>query len=172
MNPSKLSSWLFTLSLIFISQASAALYEDVCKAAAEDRAGCLKVLKAQPQIVLAKNDMELAKVILEFALKKGTEAQNYLKEMMKTNPKLAVKNCATIHYDEVVGSFRSSLGELESDDTITASYDAKVAGDGAVTCDAELASAKIKIPAISALNKDIKLISRIAFLATDRLPEE
>ncbi|KAL5080787.1 hypothetical protein RYX36_009208 [Vicia faba] len=171
MNPSKLSSLLLTLSLIFISQASCALYEEVCKAAAEDSARCLQVLKDQPRIALAKNDMELSKLVVEFALKKGTEAQNYLKEMMKTNPAPAIKDCATTHYDGVVGSFRSSLGELKSD-TETANYDAKAAGDGAETCDVALAKAKINIPAISALNKEIKLISKIAFLATDRLPEQ
>ncbi|XP_058773386.1 uncharacterized protein LOC131647507 [Vicia villosa] len=170
MNPSKLSSLLFTLSLIFISQASCALYEDVCKGAMEDSARCLQVLKAEPRIASAKNEMELCKLVLEFALKKGTEAQKYLKEMMKTNPAAAIKDCATTHYDEVVESFKSSLGELKVD-PITANYDAKVAGDGAVTCDTALAREKINIPAISALNKEIKLISKIAFLATNKLPE-
>ncbi|CAK8532796.1 unnamed protein product [Lathyrus sativus] len=173
MNPSKLFSslLLFTLSLIFISQASAALYEDVCLAAAEDSAQCLEVLKAVPQIASANTDMELCKLVLKFAIKEGTEAQNSLKEMVKTNPTVAVKNCATIHYDEIVGSFKSSTRELYSD-TLTSNYDAKLAADGAVACDAELDREKISIPAISDLNRKMKLISKIAFLATDRLPEE
>ncbi|XP_004489730.1 uncharacterized protein [Cicer arietinum] len=171
MNPSKLSSLLLTLSLIIIfSQTSnAKLFEDVCKATAEDNDRCLQILKSEPKIVSANSDIALCKLILQFALKKGEEAQNYLKEMMKTNPSPAIKECATIHYDEVVGSFKSSLGELKEDE-LTANYDAKVAGDGPTTCETALASENINIPKISDLNKEILLLSKIAFLATNKLP--
>ena len=170
MNTSKLSSILFTLSLILISQASSTkLYEEVCKAAAKNNDRCLQVLKPEPQIVAAEKDLDLCKQILEFAIKKGTEAQNYLKELSKTNPSPAIEECATTHYDEVVGSFKSTLGELKMD-PLTASYDAKVAGDGPTTCERALAAANINNPTISALNKDILLLSQIAFLATERLP--
>lgn len=162
---------LFTLSLILISPigTKSLLYEDLCKqAGGADIARCLSVLKAEPQITSAKNNGELSKLILEFGIKKATEAQNHLKEMMKTNPSQAIAQCATTHYDELVGSFKSSLGELKFDN-LTANYDSKVAGDGPTTCDAALAAAKINNPTISAMNSEMELISKIAFLATDKL---
>ncbi|CAJ2666332.1 plant invertase/pectin methylesterase inhibitor protein [Trifolium pratense] len=169
MNPSKLSLF-FTLSLIFISQAyGASLFEGLCAATVEDSARCLQVLKADPEIASAKNDLQLCKLILKFGLKKATEAQNYLKDLAKTNPAPAIQECATIHYDGVVGSFKSALGELV-DDSMTSNYDAKVAGDGPNTCNTALAKANINDPTITALNKEISLISTIAFLATNKLP--
>lgn len=170
MNPSKLSPLFITLSLFLFSQVQATkLYEDLCKNAAGDSVRCLQVLKAEPRIISAKTELELCKVVLQFGIKKGTEGQNYLKELAKTNPSKAITDCANIHYNEVVGSFKSALGELKVDG-LTANYDAKVAGDGPTTCDAALAAAKINNPAITTLNKEILLISNIAFVATNNLP--
>ncbi|TKY46051.1 pectinesterase protein [Spatholobus suberectus] len=176
MNSSTLSLLLFTLSLILISHAplptlGKSLYESLCDEAKEYKASCLEVLKADPRIVGAKDNVELSKLILELGIKKGTDAQNYLKEVMKTNPSPAIKQCATTFYDGTVGSFKSSLGEL-NEDGLTANYDAKVAGDGPTTCDTALAAEKINNPSISALNKEILLISIVAFLATNNLPED
>jgi len=170
MNSSKLSSLLFTLSWIFISQASGhALYEQVCADTKEDQNCCLNLLKTEPQITTATKDFELCQLILELGIKKATEAQDHIKEIMKTNPSPAIKECATFDYDGVVASFKSSLGELTLD-TMTSNYDAKTAGDGPTTCDTALANAKIHNPVLSTLNREIMLLSKIAFLATNRLP--
>ncbi|KAJ1438425.1 Pectinesterase inhibitor domain [Sesbania bispinosa] len=175
MNSSTLSSLFFTLSLILLIShtpfpaSGANLYEAVCKEAEKDSARCLQILKDEPRIASARTYDDLSKFILEFGLKRATEGQNYLKEVMKTNPTPAITQCATVHYDGVVGSFKSSLGELE-EDVLTANYDAKVAGDGPTTCNSLLADEKINNPTISALNSDILLISKIAFLATNKLP--
>lgn len=175
MNSSTLFLMLFTLSLILISHAPMStlgitLYESLCDQAGQDKARCLEVLQAEPQIVGAKDSVELCKLVLELGLKKGLEAQTFLKEAMKTNPSPAIMQCATTLYDGTIGSFKSSLGEL-SEDGLTANYDAKVAGDGPTTCDTALSNANIINPSISALNKDILLISKLAYLATDNLPD-
>lgn len=170
MNPSKLSPLFIALSLILFSQVQAtSLYENLCNQLGQDSARCLQVLKAEPKIPSAKTELELCKVVLQFAVKKGTAAQKYLKEIAMTNPSKAINDCATIHYDGTVGSFKSSLGELKVDG-LTANYDAKVAGDGPTTCDVALAAEKINNPAITELNKEILLISNIAFWATNNLP--
>ncbi|KAL5122890.1 hypothetical protein HKD37_02G003593 [Glycine soja] len=174
MNSSTLFLMLFTLSLILISHAPMStlgitLYESLCDQAGQDKARCLEVLQTEPQIVGAKDNVELCKLILEFGLKKGLEAQRFLKDAMMTTPSPAIVQCATSFYDGTIGSFKSSLSEL-AEDGQTANYDAKVAGDGPTTCDIALSNAKIVNPTISALNKDILLISKLAFLATDKLP--
>ncbi|KAE9617444.1 hypothetical protein Lal_00035036 [Lupinus albus] len=164
-------SLFFTLSsILIVSHASASLYEELCKASGPDNTRCLQLLKSDPKIVSAKNYNELSKTILQFGVKKGIAGQNYMKEVMKTNPSSAIKQCATVLYDGVVGSFKSSLGELEVD-PMTANYDAKVAGDGPTTCDRALAAEKINNPKIAAINSDILLISKLAYLATDKLPQ-
>lgn len=173
MNSSTLFLLSFTLSLILISPLptlGTSLYESLCDNAGVDKARCLEVLKGEPQIVGAKDSVELCKLVLELGLKKGLEAQTFLKEAMKTNPSPAIMQCATTFYDGTIGSFKSSLGEL-SEDGLTANYDAKVAGDGPTTCDTALSNANIINPSISALNKDILLISKLAYLATDNLPD-
>jgi pectinesterase inhibitor-like protein len=169
MNPSKLSLF-FTLCLIFISQAhGGCLFEGLCAATGQGKDRCLQLLKDDPEIASAKTDLDLCKLVLKFGLKKATEAQNYLKELGKTNPSPAIQQCATFHYDGVIGSFKSSLGELV-EDSMTSNYDAKVAGDGTMGCDTALAKANINDPTITALNKEVSLISIVAYFATNKLP--
>ncbi|KAJ1440358.1 Pectinesterase inhibitor domain [Sesbania bispinosa] len=154
MNPSSLLSFLlFTLSLIVVSHAASSpppsgtkLYQVVCNDAGNDKDRCLKLLEAYPQITTAKDYVKLCTFILKVAIKKGTQGQNYLKKLMKKNPSSnAIKECATNDYDGLVGSFKSSLSELV-EDPLTANYDAKVAGDGPVTCERALAGEKRNIP--------------------------
>ncbi|XP_020208552.1 uncharacterized protein LOC109793497, partial [Cajanus cajan] len=106
--------------------------------------------------------------VLELSLNKGIAGQNFPKELTKKNNASAIANCATIHYDEVVGSFKSALAELKEDPD-TANYDAKVAGDGAVSCQQALDDAHIVNPDINALNNQISLLNHISFLATNHL---
>ncbi|KAK7270974.1 hypothetical protein RJT34_26528 [Clitoria ternatea] len=173
MNPSTLSSLLFTLSLILISHAplptsGASRCESLCNEAGNDKGSCLQFVKANPKLASANDDLKLSKLVLEIGVKRAIEGQKYLKEIMKSDPSPAIRQCATTLYDGVVGSFRSSLGELKLD-ALTANYDAKVAGDGPTTCDTALAAERINNPSIAALNKEILLISKIAFLATNSL---
>ncbi|XP_027364696.1 uncharacterized protein LOC113871788 [Abrus precatorius] len=178
MKTSALFSLVFTLCLILLSHSPLAanaksekshgsdLVGKICKETMQDNARCLELLNEEPRTHEAKNYLELSKVILEFALKKGIEGQNFLKGLGTASR--AISECANFHYNGVVGSFRSSLNEI-SDDPQTANYDAKVAGDGPDACARGLASEKIVNPDINALNSKISLLSNIAFWATDKL---
>ncbi|KAJ1424980.1 Pla a 1-like [Sesbania bispinosa] len=134
----------------------------------EDQVSCMNILKSNPKFMHAKNIRQLTAAFLEMAINKGIEGQNFLKGLAQTTNSPAITQCANFDYDGVVGSFRSALGELK-EDPLTASYDAKVAGDGPETCDRGLASEHIVNPQIIALNKQILLLSKIAFLLTDKL---
>ncbi|CAJ1976913.1 unnamed protein product [Sphenostylis stenocarpa] len=144
------------------------LIKQICKETFEEEINCMSILRADPQIVHATNIFGFSKAILELALKKGEEGQNFLKGLVKTTKSEAIASCANKCYDGVVGSFSSALAELKvSPDT--ASYDAKVAGDGSVNCETALANAHILNPAISSLNHQIWLLSKIASLATNKI---
>jgi len=173
MNFSTFSILLLSLSLIIVSHAplptlGTSLHESLCSETKENEARCLELLKDDPKIAKAKDNTALTKLILELAIKKGTETQHYLKEVLKTKPSPNLKECATTLYDGVIGSFKSALGELGEDD-LTASYDAGVASDGPTTCERALSEAKIIDPSIAALDKDMVLLSSIAFKAIEKL---
>lgn len=173
MNFSTFSIVLFSLSLIIVSHAplptlGLTLHEALCKETKENEARCLELLKEDPKIAAAKDNTELTKLILKLALKKGIETQKFLKDLMKTEPSPDLKQCATTLYDGVIGSFKSALGELGEDD-LTASYDAGVASDGPSTCERALNAAKTN-PSIAAHDKDMLLLSGIAFKAIEKLP--
>ncbi|KAL2334948.1 hypothetical protein Fmac_016161 [Flemingia macrophylla] len=175
MTSSTLPLLFFTISLILILHAplptlGTNFCETICDEAGKDEARCLEILKVDPKMVKASSYAEISKLILKLGEEKAASAQKALKEIMKTNPSPAIAECATTFYDGVVASFKSSLGELKVD-ALTANYDAKVAGDGPTTCDKALASANIVNPSISTLNKDILLISKLAFIATNKIPQ-
>ncbi|CAJ1953175.1 unnamed protein product [Sphenostylis stenocarpa] len=176
MKLATISILLFTFSLIFISHAPLPslgknLHESLCDEVKEDKGRCLEVFKGDPGIAKAKDNFELSKLILEFALKKGIEAQNFLKEVMKTNPSPAIKQCATIIYDGVIESLKNSLGELGGDGQ-TSSYDVQVASDGPITCDKALSESNITNPSIVAFNRDILLLSNLAFRVIDKSSQD
>ncbi|XP_004504523.1 uncharacterized protein [Cicer arietinum] len=178
MNSSTHLFLLFTILLIFLSHVTSPtstpkLYQVVCKDAAKDGVQrCLNLFEDNRQITLAKDYITLCKLFLEMAIDKSTKAQNYLKSLVNKYPlSKAIKECATNDYNELVYSFKSSLGELVEDPQ-TASYDAKVAGDGPDTCQRALASEKIDISSsISTLNNEMQFLSFVAFLAANHLPE-
>ncbi|XP_027362481.1 uncharacterized protein LOC113870081 [Abrus precatorius] len=180
MNPSAQLSFFFTVSLIFISalaspSASAPgteLYQSVCKDAGENANRCLKFLGGYPKITGAKDYLSLCKSLLEVAIKRATEGQNYFVAAAKKKPSsAALKQCSTFFYDGLVRSFESASGELvESPDT--ANYDCKVAGDGPVNCNSALMDEKINDPALSNLNDQMSFLSYVAFLATNHLPQD
>ncbi|KAK7343748.1 hypothetical protein VNO77_12757 [Canavalia gladiata] len=172
---------MFTLGLILISHSPLAVNAkgqyglgldmriQVCRQSMPDIINCMSILRSDPKILNAENYLELSQAILELALKKGIEGQNFLKELVQINDVPAIKECANLHYDGVIGSFRSALKELKEDPD-TANSDAKVAGDGPDACDRALASAHIVNPDIAALNRQIKLLSNTAFQAINKLP--
>ena len=79
----------------------------------------------------------------------------------------ALKGCLW-GYDGAVSSFKSALMELKVD-PLTANYDAKVAGDGAVYCSGLMDSAGIKDSAMSDGNFFTSSFSNIAFVITNYL---
>ncbi|CAJ1976915.1 unnamed protein product [Sphenostylis stenocarpa] len=171
MNTSTLCSVVVTLCVVLISSspmtvnAKGGLAAKLCMDTLEDKDGCMELLKqADPKIVTAKSYEELARAVLGWAVTKGTEGQIFLKGLALVNNNPAIVQCAGFHYDGVVASFKSAMAELK-DDPQTASYDAKVASDGPAACERGLVAAKINNPAIIALNRQIVLLSTLAFLA-------
>jgi hypothetical protein len=97
------------------------------------------------------------------SIEKSTKGQNYLKNLVNKYPSSkALKECSTNCYNACVGDFKGSLEEL-TEDPLSASYDAFVAGDEPNRCDKLLADEKIvKDPSISTLNDEMKFLSFLA----------
>jgi len=177
MNSSALCSLVVALGLVMICYSPMAanagghhgLAEKLCMESLEDKEGCMVLLnQADPKIVKAKTFEQLAQATLEWAVSKATEGQAFLKGLAQIDNNKAIVQCANFDYDGVVASFKSALEGLK-DDPDTASYDAKVAGDGPTVCDRALASANINNPAIAALNRQIFLLSNMAFKAVSKI---
>ncbi|KAL9317680.1 hypothetical protein ACSQ67_014197 [Phaseolus vulgaris] len=180
MNSSALCSFVVALCLVMVSYSPMAanasgeqgLAEQICMENLDDKEGCTLLLKqADPKIVNAMTFDDLAQATLEWAVTKGTEAQAFLKQLAQMDNNPAITQCANFDYDGVVASFKSALEELQEDPQ-TASYDAKVAGDGPACCDRGLASANITNPAIAALNRQIVILSTMAFTAVCKLGDQ
>jgi len=183
MNALTPCSLIFILCLITISHSSLPanawahdlrygddLMNQVCQETLGQKMDCIKLLSGDRKVLEATNIFDFSKAILELALQKGKEGQQFLKKLAQETKAQAIATCANQWYAGVVGSFWSALNELkESPDT--ANYDAKVAGDGATYCEDSLAKAHIVNPAITALNHQTSLLSLIAFLATNRIPD-
>ncbi|CAJ1971439.1 unnamed protein product [Sphenostylis stenocarpa] len=144
------------------------LIDQVCNETIEDNILCMKILKGDPEIVLAKNFVELAEAILKLGLKKGIEGQNFLKGLVEGKHDPGIEECATSDYDGVINSFRSALGEMKND-LLAANYSARIAGDGADNCNTTLVAERIQNPAISDLNHQVSMLSFIAFCALDKI---
>ncbi|KAK7281432.1 hypothetical protein RIF29_09419 [Crotalaria pallida] len=129
-----------------MSALGESLYEKVCKETKD--LSCLQLLKVDPRIPSAKSYHELSKFILELGINKGKEGQNYMKEIEKKNPIEGIKLCANQFYNQVITSFQSAIMELE-EDIMSATYDAKIAGDGVTYCVERLQEVKIANPLIN-----------------------
>ncbi|XP_014511915.1 uncharacterized protein LOC106770629 [Vigna radiata var. radiata] len=169
MNSSALCSFVVGVCLVMVCYSPMAangekgLAEKMCMENLEYKDACLMLLKqADAKILNARNVHELAKATLEWAVAKAKDAQAFLKGLAQIDNNKAIVQCANFDYDGVVESFKSALGELK-DDPETASYDAKVAGDGPNNCDRGLASENVNNPAITALNRQIFTLSNFAF---------
>ncbi|XP_047152612.1 uncharacterized protein LOC124824247 [Vigna umbellata] len=175
MNSSALCSFVLAVCLVMVCYSPMAangekgLAEKMCMESLEYKDACLMLLKqADPKIVNAENVDELAEAILEWAVAKAKDAQAFLKGLAQVDNKKAIVQCANFDYDGVVASFKSALEEYK-DDPQTASYDAKVAGDGPAGCDRGLASENINNPAITALNSQISTLSKLAFRIVSKI---
>ncbi|KAK7391236.1 hypothetical protein VNO78_19648 [Psophocarpus tetragonolobus] len=145
------------------------LINEICRETVKEEANCLKILKADAKVVRAKHTFEFVKAVLELAIRKGKEGQNFLRGLLKKGKSPAIASCANRLYGGMIGSFWSAIGELK-EDPLTASYDARVAGDGPAYCESAIGEEHIVNPAISALNHRSSLLCQIAFLATNKLP--
>ncbi|OIW21537.1 hypothetical protein TanjilG_06158 [Lupinus angustifolius] len=133
MNPSTFLSILFTLSLIFISHSSLSasiinfkLYQVVCIQygirVSPNIKGCLEALQSDPRIPSAENYIELSIFILEQAIKNSTLSQIFLKNMMKTDPSPAIKECATQDYTGIINAFENALANVLHDPQTAINY--------------------------------------------------
>ncbi|WJX90870.1 hypothetical protein P8452_72724 [Trifolium repens] len=167
MNSSASFSVFFTILVIFIFPATSqksgtGLYENVCNGVHEKQR-CLKLAENNPELNSAKDYLTLSRSFLKMSIEKSTKGQNYLKNLVNKYPSSkALKECSTNCYNACVGDFKGSLEEL-TEDPLSASYDAFVAGDEPNRCDKLLADEKIvKDPSISTLNDEMKFLSFLA----------
>ncbi|WVY97555.1 hypothetical protein V8G54_029706 [Vigna mungo] len=174
MNSSALCSFVVAVCVVMVCYSpmganGEGLAEKMCMENMEYKDACLMLLKqADPKIVNAKKVDELAEAILEWAVAKAKDAQAFLKGLAQIDNNKAIVQCANFDYDGVVASFKSALEEFK-DDPQTASYDAKVAGDGPSDCDRGLASQNLNNPAITALNRQIFTLSNLAFRIVSKI---
>ncbi|KAK9216379.1 hypothetical protein WN944_008388 [Citrus x changshan-huyou] len=114
----------------------------------------------------------LARVSLERAVSNTTNSKDYIDKLAKdksTAPALirALKECVS-DYESSAASFKSAKMEID-EDISSANYDAKVAGDGADSCDTSLKATKKDVPSVKARNYYVKLYSNIGFVITEQL---
>ncbi|OIW14225.1 hypothetical protein TanjilG_21365 [Lupinus angustifolius] len=139
------------------------LYEGVCRETKNQ--DCVPRLKDDPQITLQKNYLDLSRFILDFAEKKARDGKEYMLQITIEHPTIRINLCANHFYEATITSFISAKGEL-IEDPMTATYDAKVAGDGPEYCAKAFTAANIENPPI---NKLVALVSIIAFYAINHL---
>ncbi|CAL0323078.1 unnamed protein product [Lupinus luteus] len=175
MNSSKVSYLFFTLSIILIFSQSLVptscktLYESVCEDTLNgNNAPCLKLLKIDPTILSAKNYVDLTNSILDLAITKATDGQNYISNFNKQNQPPAIQKCATTLYPGSISSFKKAKVELVKDPQ-TASSDARLAGDGPSNCADAIKAAGINDAIIIYLNTNVLLLSDIASVAARKL---
>jgi hypothetical protein len=156
-------SLLLTISMIFISHASSPklLYTNVCKQqiSQERQQRCLKFLETHPEITLAKNYNSFCLFSTKLAIEKGTQFQNYIKEMMTKYPSSkAIKICATSYYNGVLAELRGFCNE----DPGFKDMDLQYACDDIAACGRNLDEEKIvDVSSIKALNFDMEILIAI-----------
>ena len=159
-------SFLILFHSLSPTTAATKLVEGVCKKTIS-YANCVEALDSDSRIPSASNLKDLAKIALGLALSNATESKSFIDKLLKIKRTAAVAKCSS-SYKLVVASFRSALEEVE-EDALTANYDAKIASDYAISCENELGSHGIKIPAISTRNNYVQLYSSIGFVITNEL---
>ena len=171
--------FLTTIALFFLihfispAKAASEIVEGVCNDS-DNYSFCIQALESDPKTPAAKNHMDLAVIALNLGISNSTATRSYISRLYK-NPKKktdqrkksALEGCLWA-YDGAVSSFRSALMELK-EDPLTANYDSKVAGDGAVHCSGLMTSSGIKDSSMSNGNDFILRFSNIAFVITYNL---
>ncbi|KAB2603491.1 hypothetical protein D8674_004496 [Pyrus ussuriensis x Pyrus communis] len=163
--------FFFTSSFLFLSSpspmnASIHLVETVCKKTISN-SECLKVFDSDPRSSSASNYKELAIVALELAIANAKDSQNFMNNLLNSDPRKPIKLCSYF-YGGVVGSFNSAKKEI-GEDPLTANYDVKIAGDAAGYCETALSSEGVEVSKISTRNHVVKLYSSIGYVITDQL---
>ncbi|KAH7568094.1 hypothetical protein ACOSP7_009502 [Xanthoceras sorbifolium] len=160
----------FFLLLLSLSPIKANLVNDVCKDT-QNPTSCVSALELDAKATSTTDLKALAKMALQLAVSNSTNSKKYIEEMAgkTTEPALkkALETCVS-NYVYSVGSFNSALEELD-EDMDTATYDAKVAGDGAQYCEDALAFGGVKEASVSTRNGYVFLYSDIGFVITNKL---
>ncbi|CAL0333347.1 unnamed protein product [Lupinus luteus] len=138
------------------------LYRSVC--AETKHPECIQLLQSNPNITNAKNYFDLSGFLLDLAEEKAKEGHKYMKEIYIKFPTQFLNSCANSFYPNTITSFHSAKLEL-TEDTMTASYDAKVAGDGPQYCVEALTEVKLENPPI---NQGIEILSMCMFVRHTR----
>jgi pectinesterase inhibitor-like protein len=159
-------SLLLLLHSLSPTNAATQLVIGVCKQTI-NYINCVEALESDSRTPSASNLKDLAKIALGLALSNATESKSYIDGLLKKQRTAPVEKCS-FWYEAVVGSFRSSLNELE-EDALTANYDAKIAGDYAISCENELSTGQVRVRAISTRNNYVLLYSSIGFVITNQL---
>jgi len=107
MNALTPCSLIFILGLITISHSSLSanaraydlryghdLMNQVCQETLEERMNCIKILSGDSKVLEATNIFYFSKAILELALQKGQEGQQFLKKLAKETKAEAIAMCA------------------------------------------------------------------------------
>ena len=153
------------------AHAASELVEGICHKS-QNYSFCIQALESDPKTPAAKDYMDLAEISLTLGISNATDTRSYVTDMYensRTDPKKkpTLKACISA-YDGAVVSFKSAFGELK-EDVLTANYDAKVAGDGAVSCEDQLVSGGVKDSSISKRNQFTLYFSNIADVITTLL---
>ncbi|KAJ4701074.1 Pectinesterase inhibitor domain containing protein [Melia azedarach] len=136
-------------------------------------AECVPALQLDSRTPSTSDLKALARIALEIAVANTTNSKAFIQELAEsksTKPSLkpALRQCVWA-YEGSVASFNSAKSELD-EDISSANYDAKVAGDGAVTCETVLNSTEAdELTEIKARNYFLSLYSNIGSVITDKL---
>ncbi|OMP05368.1 Pectinesterase inhibitor [Corchorus olitorius] len=114
---------------------------------------CLKVL-SNPEAAVAKNGIELTKVVMKMAASNAPKTLNIINQMASHGlPKeLGVLKSCMNDYTHAIRLFGMVPDEMVQD-RITANYDIHFVFTDALHCDTAIAAAKIQLPQISARNR-------------------
>ncbi|KAL3638944.1 hypothetical protein CASFOL_016851 [Castilleja foliolosa] len=177
MSPSNLISSIFLLSLIISNIAaisSTSLIETACsnpRLVGPNTLSCIQTLKAQPDVVSAKNTFELAIAIMKAGISSAIETGKHIDKLLggpHVGPEL--QSCKT-SYDDVVKAIKSALEEVKDDKEFdTATYDLLIGCTDTFQPCLE-AAGKINDPIISNGNNAMLIYGLSAYQAIDSLAD-
>jgi hypothetical protein len=170
MNSSTFCSLFLGLILISQSPLSAnargllgvvggGLVDELCNDM-DDKIACHNILGSNPEAMKAKNYKELSKTILTMAINKAIEGQNFIKGLAAATKSLALTGCADFSYDNLVGDFKLTLGEITTEPYKIVSYALE-------SIEYDVESCNNDNPQVTALNKEMLLFGQMAYYATD-----